>query len=318
MLRVLIIKPSSLGDIIHALQVVQSLRAQAGEAEVHWVAAKAFAPLVRACPVVDKVYEFDRHGSVASFARLAREIRREHYDWALDMQGLARSALLLASARATHKAGRADGREGAGLLARRKPALPPNGRHSHALDILLQFLPLLSFKPELSGEPLEFLHSEEQPLPADVLQRGPIVMLPDSRVAKKEWPMFPELTARLLKEQPNRPIVWAGSRGPEPDLAWPEGKFINLLGRTRLEQLPDLIHGARLVICNDSGPMHLAAALHQPVIALFGPTDHERFGPYPLNNPRHHILRAPDGKMPQLSVDMVMINVGKALKQNSG
>src|ERR1041385_1871813 len=96
--RVLIIKPSSLGDIIHALQVAQSLRAQTGEVEIDWVAAKAFAPLVRACPVVDRVYEFDRKGSVADFARLAKEIRREQYDWALDMQGLARSAVLLAAA----------------------------------------------------------------------------------------------------------------------------------------------------------------------------------------------------------------------------
>lgn len=314
MLRVLIIKPSSLGDIIHALQVAQSLRAQAGEVEIDWVVAKAFAPLVHACPVVDKVYEFERHGSLAAFARLVREIRREHYDWALDMQGLARSALLLAAARATHKAGRADGREGARLLARRKPALPPAGRHSHALDILLQFLPLLGFKAELAAAPLEFLHSEDLPLPAEVRKHGPIVIFPDSRVHKKEWPGFHDLTARLLKEQPGSPIVWAGSRGPEPDLAWPEGRFVNLLGRTRLEQLPDLIRSARLVICNDSGPMHLAAALHQPVIALFGPTDHERFGPYPLNNPRHHILRAPDGKLDQLSVDIVMMSVEKALR----
>ncbi len=311
--RVLIIKPSSLGDIIHALQVAQSLRTQMGEVEIDWVAAKAFAPLVRACPVVDRVFEFDRHGSMGAFTRLIREIRQERYDWALDMQGLARSALLLAAARAKYKAGRADGREGARLLARRKPALPPEGTYSHAVDILLQFLPLLGLKPELSPLPLEFLHTERAILPAEVVRRGPIVMFPDSRVQKKEWPGFYDLTVRLLKELPN-PIVWAGSRGPEPELAWPENKFINLLGRTTLAELPGLIGSARLTICNDSGPMHLAAALHRPVLALFGPTDHGRFGPYPLDNPRHHILRAPDGKLAQLSVDRVAMEIRMALK----
>ncbi len=180
MTRVLIIKPSSLGDIIHGLQVAQSLRAQNPEVEIDWVAAKAFAPLVRACPTVDRIFEFDRKGSLASFARLAKEIRREKYDWALDMQGLARSALLLAAARAKRKAGRADGREGSKMLVRDKPALPLKGSLSHALEILLQFLPLLDLKAELTAEPLEFLHSEHPALSAALAQRRPIVIIPYS------------------------------------------------------------------------------------------------------------------------------------------
>jgi ADP-heptose:LPS heptosyltransferase len=312
--RVLIIKPSSLGDIIHGLQVAQSLRAQVPDSTVNWVAAKAFAPLVRACPVVDHVYEFDRQGSLAAFARLAGEIRREHYDWALDLQGLARSALLLAAARADNKAGRADGREGSRLLVRRKPALPPGGRQAHALDILRQFLPLLGLKADLCAEPLEFLQTERPALSPEWAKRGPVVMFPDSRVQKKEWPGFYELTVQLLKSRPDISIVWAGSRGPEPELEWPEERFANLLGRTRLEELPEIIAAARLVICNDSGPMHLAAAMHRPVVALFGPTDHARFGPYPLDSPRHTVIRAPDGKMERLSPEVVRMNVEKVLQ----
>ena len=315
MTRVLIIKPSSLGDIIHGLQVAQSLRAQNPEVEIDWVAAKAFAPLVQACSAVDRVYEFDRKGSLASFARLGKEIRREKFDWALDMQGLARSALLLAAARAKRKAGRADGREGSKLLVRDKPALPPKGHLSHALEILLQFLPLLDLRAELTAAPLGFLHSEHPALSADLAEWRPILIFPDSRVKKKEWSGFPELTAQLLKKHPEIPIVWAGSGGPEPDLDWPEDRFVNLLGRTRLEQLPEVIAAARLVICNDSGPMHLAAAMHKPVVALFGPTDHERFGPYPLDSPRHTIVRAPLGKLAKLGVDVVAMNVEQALKK---
>ena len=314
MLRVLIIKPSSLGDIIHALQVAQSLRAQTEDVEIDWVAAKAFAPLVRACTVVDHVYEFDRHGSLATFSKLCKEIRQKKYDWALDMQGLARSAMLLAAARATQKGRRKDCREGAWLLCQNKADLPPRGRNSHALDILLQFLPLLGCRAELAMEPLEFLHTENPPWPADLAARAPVVMFPDSRVKKKEWPEFYDLTARLLKDHSELTIVWAGSSGPEPELHWPEKQFVNLLGRTKLDALPELINLARLVICNDSGPLHLAAALHRPVIGLFGPTDHERFGPYPLDNPRHTILRAPNGKLKLLSPEIVLMNVEKGLK----
>jgi ADP-heptose:LPS heptosyltransferase len=284
------------------------------DVEIDWVAAKTFAPLVRACPVVDNVLEFDRHGSVASFGRLCGEIRQKKYDWALDLQGLARSALMLAAARATQKARRADGREGAGLLCRHKPDLPPKGSHAHAVDILLQFLPLLGCQPNLAPDPLEFLHPAEMTWPVDLAARAPVVMFPDSRVKKKEWPGFYELTLKLMKERPDLTIVWAGSNGPEPELDWPETRFVNLLGRTKLDALPELIGMARLVICNDSGPLHLSAAMHRPVIGLFGPTDQERFGPYPLNKPRHTIIRAPEGKLDKLSTDVVLMEVVKGLR----
>jgi ADP-heptose:LPS heptosyltransferase len=89
---------------------------------------------------------------------------------------------------------------------------------------------------------------------------------------------------------------------------------VNLLGRTKLDALPELIGMARLVICNDSGPLHLAAAMHRPVIGLFGPTDHERFGPYPITNPRHTILRAPNGKLNLLSYEIVLMSMVKGLE----
>jgi heptosyltransferase I len=312
--RVLIIKPSSLGDIVHGLQVAQSLRAQSPGLELDWVAAAAFVPLVRASPLVRKVYVFDRHGSIPAFLRLAGEIRREKYDWVLDWQGLARSALLLSTAHAEHKAGRADSREGAGLLYPLKPALPPGGWFAHALDILLQFLPLLELRAEIANEPLEFLPPEKSVLPSALLAHSPVVMFPDSRRKEKEWPGFYELTTRLLAERPDLHVVWAGSHGPEPSLDWPEARFTNLVGRTPLEELPTLLHAARLVVCNDSGPMHLAAALHRPVVALFGPTDHNRFGPYPINAPLHHIVRAPGGKLALLDVAMVWQTVQRALR----
>jgi ADP-heptose:LPS heptosyltransferase len=312
--RVLIIKPSSLGDIVHGLQVAQSLRAQWPAAEVDWVAAKAFAPLVEACTAVHGVRLFERHGPLTAFGRLAGEIRRDSYDWALDMQGLARSALLLAASKARQKAGRADAREGARWLYRLKPELPPDGRYSHALDILLNFLPLMGLRAKLAG-PLVFRPPVLDVYPAGLLESRPVVMFPDSRRPKKEWGGFYDLTARLLAQRPDLPIVWAGNTGPEPDLHWPLDRFWNLLGRTPLETLPALLTAARLVVCNDSGPMHLAAALQRPVVALFGPTNPNRFGPYPLDSKRHFIVRAPEGKMNRIEVDYVYEVVAGAARK---
>jgi len=312
--RVLIIKPSSLGDIVHGLQVAQSLKAQMPEAEVDWVAAKAFAPLVEACTAVRRVHLFERHGPLTAYGRLAGEIRREQYDWALDMQGLARSALLLMASKAKRKAGRADAREGAKWLYPLKPVLPGDGAHSHALDILLNFLPLLGLRAKLDG-PLTFQAVKRGVFPEGLLERRPVVMFPDSRRPKKEWGGFFELTKRLLETRPDLPIVWAGNNGPEPGLDWPEARYWNLLGRTPLETLPALLGAARLVVCNDSGPMHLAAALERRVVALFGPTNPARFGPYPLDSRRHFIVRAPEDRMDRLEVDYVYEVVAGAAKE---
>jgi ADP-heptose:LPS heptosyltransferase len=262
--------------------------------------------------VVTRVLVFHRRGGVGAHARLTRELRREQYDWALDLQGLARSAGLLALARAGRKAGRADAREGARWLYPQKPALPPAGAKAHALEILLNFLPLLGLNPELRG-PLCWPAAPAGTWPEGLLAAQPVVLAPDSRRPEKEWGGFVELTSQLLQRWPEQVFVWAGRAGPEPELDWPEERFVNLLGRTTLEHLPDLFAASRLVIANDSGPMHLAAALERTVCALFGPTEPARFGPYPLDNPKHHILRAPGGNLKNLTVDAVLAAVAEAL-----
>jgi ADP-heptose:LPS heptosyltransferase len=87
-----------------------------------------------------------------------------------------------------------------------------------------------------------------------------------------------------------------------------------LIARTPLETLPTLLQAARLVVCNDSGPMHLAAALQRPVVALFGPTKPQRFGPYPLEAKEHYIVQGREGRMDRIEVDYVYEVVMAATK----
>src|SRR6185503_9238889 len=147
----LIIKPSSLGDIVHGLQVATSLKAQVNGLRISWIVGDIFAPIVRACEAVDHVYVFERKGGTTGFLKLMKEVRKTKFDYAFDFQGLLRTGLMMSRTHAKVKVGRSDSREMSGVFYDKKVPLPPDGRRSHAVEILLQFCPVLNAKPELRG-----------------------------------------------------------------------------------------------------------------------------------------------------------------------
>jgi heptosyltransferase-1 len=298
MTELLIIKPSSLGDIVHGLQVATSLKAQCGALRISWIVRDIFAPLVRACEAIDQVYVFERTGGAKGFLRLMREVRKTKFDYVFDMQGLLRSGLMTSRTHAKKKVGRTDAREMAGMFYDEKVPLPPEGRRSHALDILLQFCPVLKAKPELRGR-LKFREVDSLNLSFAEGRGGtkPILMFPDSRGAEKKWGGFRQLTEMLVRANRNRKVIWAGNNYLPNKSVLPAVQFLNLSGNTSLVSLPALIQRSEWVISNDSGPMHLAAALGVKTLALFGPTDPRNFGPYPLNAPTNHVVQAPAGEL---------------------
>lgn len=304
MTRLLIIKPSSLGDIVHGLQVAASLRAQVPDLRIGWVARDVFAPLVERAEPVAEVHVFERRGGAAAFLRLLRKLRRTPHDVVFDFQGLFRSALMTGASTARLKAGRSDAREGARWAYHRRVPLPPSGRASHALDILLRFCPVLGAEPRLAA-PLLFRPGVPFSLPFLAPGPAPFILFPESRRPEKCWPHFAELTRRLLRERPERRVVWAGSTRSRAEEGWPPERFANLTGRTPVETLPDLLRGAALVVGNDSGPLHLAAAMEVPVLAIFGPTDPRRFGPYPVGAPGRDVITAPRGELRRLEAEVV-------------
>ncbi|MDE3084278.1 MAG: glycosyltransferase family 9 protein [Verrucomicrobiota bacterium] len=306
MTRLLIIKPSSLGDIVHGLQVATSLKAQRPDLRVSWVVRDIFAPLVRACDTVEHTYVFRREGGLKGFLELTREIRETKFDYAFDFQGLLRTGLMMWRARADKKVGRSDAREAAWIFYKQLVMPPPGGWHCHAIDILLQFCPFLAASPELRGS-LRFRAPENLNLNFVFGPGGaaPIVMFPDSRRPEKRWGGFKELTELIIRDGTGRKVIWAGNNYfPDKD-AFPSAQFLNLTGNTSLVSLPALIQRADWVISNDSGPMHLAAALGVRTLGIFGPTDPRRFGPYPLNAPTNHVIQAPVGALKLLQTKEV-------------
>lgn len=313
MTELLIIKPSSLGDIVQALQVATSLKAQVEGLRISWVVREIFAPIVRACAAVDQVYVFERNAGAKGFLRLMKELRKTTFDFVFDLQGLLRTGLMTSRTKAKRKVGRSDAREMAGIFYDEKVPLPPEGRRSHALEILLQFCPILGAKPELCGA-LKFREVDSLNLRfADTRGGGkPIVMFPDSRRAEKCWNGFKQLTELIIKENRNRKVIWAGSNYIHDRSGYPPEQFFNLTGNTSLVSLPALVQRADWVIANDSGPMHLAAALGVRVLGIFGPTDPRLFGPYPLNAPGHVVVQAPVGDLKLLSAKEVYSRLQRA------
>ena len=303
--EMLIIKPSALRDIVHGLQVATSLKAQRPEWRISWIVRDIFSPLVRSCAAVDQVYVFRRDEGARGFLRLMREVRQRNFDLVLDLQGLLRTGLMTKWSRGKRKVGRADAREGAGIFYDEKVALPEGGSQAHVLDILLQFCPVIGAQPRLVG-PLRFRELERLNLSFMEPRRGarPILIFPDSGQSNKKWNGYAELTAQLIREA-GRKVVWAGNNYLPCKESFPVGTFVNLTGNTSLTSLPALLAKADWVISNDSGPMHLAAAMNLKTIGLFGPTDPRQYGPYPLKSPKNYAIQAPVGDMKLLSAKEV-------------
>jgi hypothetical protein len=219
----LVIKPSSLGDIVHALQVVQTLARERPGCRISWVVRERFAGLVQAAPFVHEAIVFRRRDGWRAFLRLLRDLRGRRFDAVWDMQGLLRSGLMTAAARAPEKWGRHDAREGAGMFYRGRVALPNGPGPHHALEILLPFLATAGVAPRLDF-PLALRESLAPPWSAFFAgdSRNTFVIFTDSRGAGKEWPRFDELTALLLAELPGSRVAWCAGKPAEPRGPLPE------------------------------------------------------------------------------------------------
>ena len=312
--EILVIKPSSLGDIIHALSVVESLRNQRGnDVRITWLVRDIFAPVLEVCPTVDRIIRYNRGGGFREIFRVGKALRREKFDLVLDMQGLARSAFWASCACAPRKIGRGDGREFSRFAFRELAAAPAKGfKKSHAVDILLQFLNPLGLKPEICGN-VEFSRAQLSPKIREILAPdggdfpAPILLVPDSRRAEKEWKGFRELTSLLLAKSQGTPIVWVGGGDLAPDASWDAvyTDFFSLMGKTSLIDVLALIARAKFCVTNDSGPMHIAAAMGVPVLGIFGPTSPELYGPFPPTSPKNHVICAPGGDLSKLPAEDV-------------
>jgi lipopolysaccharide heptosyltransferase I len=296
--RILIIKPSSLGDIVHALPVLAGLRAAYPRAHIAWLVGSTFLPLIEGHPLLDEVIPFDRGrygrmlkdpGALLAFLRFLGDLRRRRFDLAVDLQGLGRSGFLAWAGGAAERVGFSDARELAGLFYTRRVRRPPGAEH--AVDKNLAVLAALGLPAGPAQFDLAVKREEHQAarlLLARAMGHVPgafTAVVPAARWESKLWPpaRWAELIDRLHTDG-RGPCVLLGSPA-DRELAHQvraasRTEVISLVGDTTLRELVALLDLADLVICHDSGPMHIAAALKKPLVALFGPTNPRRTGPY--------------------------------------
>lgn len=290
----MILKPSSLGDVIHAIPVLRLLKQHMPAAEIYWWLDTGLVPLLEKDRDLTGIFPFPRKrwGNAHRWPEIISSVgamRAKKFDWAIDLQGLARSAFFGWVANPGVLYGfdnlREGAREGARGFYDRFPARSQEG--THAVDRYLSILPLLGVPVHWN---FEWLPQQPEVMAKVQTKWHPdsskwIMLLPGARWNNKRWPVqyFTETVKKLEKLPDVRFGILGGSDDKElgKTIAQVSPKrCLDLTGQTNLREMIEWIRLSHLTISNDTGPMHVAAALNKPVIALFGPTDPKLTGPY--------------------------------------
>ena len=320
--RILLIKPSALGDVVHTIPVLVKLRARYPRARIDWLITPENAEVVRCHPALTNVVLFARHDfskrgrrwrALMAFFNLLKQIRRAKYDLIIDMHGQVRSAFfsIISGARvrigfdrpikrtvtisAEHDLknvpshGWRGAREGSWLAYTHRIPIPT--LDVHAIDRYLWLGELLGFdddppdlKIHLPPEAIANVQRllEERGVSADTPL---VVLVPGTIWETKHWTIegFAGVAREFLRE--GFAVALAGTKRDEQrcrQIAAAAPGTCDLSGKTTPAELAALIRRAEVAVTNDSGSMHVAASLHKPMVSVFGPTNPVHIGPYGL------------------------------------
>jgi len=339
--RVLIVRLSAMGDVIHTLPAVQALRGAFPTAMIGWLVEERWAELLCAPgaprrgprspqrPLVDWVHTVDLKGwrkslftvsAAEKIARVWNDVRSAGYQVAIDLQGAVRSAVLARWSGAPVVWGSAEPREAPASLWYTRQAV---ARGTHVIEQTLSLVgavaqsglgvPRVEFPYDPGAEEL----TEELTKEAFAQQGAYVVLNPGAGWGAKRWPAqrYGEVARQLARDGlhcvvncgPGEERLGEEVSGASGGAAKP--------AKLSITELIALVRGARLFIGGDTGPLHLAAAMQVPVVAIFGPTDPARNGPYGtrsvvLRNPAsattHTRHERPDEGMLEIGVDAVV------------
>lgn len=309
--RILIIRPSALGDVCRTVPVLASLRRAFPEAVIHWVVQDDYAAAIEAHPDLSGILPFPRArfghwwqspSRAREMARWFGNLRRRRYNLAIDCQGLGRSGLIAWMSRAPGRVGLRNARE-FGWLGYNQRIEPheQSGREIHTVDEMLTLIEGLGIEPvrdmRLYVAPANRNWWKTQRDVLGIGTRRYAVFAPGSRWPSKNWPIdrFVKLIEPLLlrgfervvvigspaEAEQVRPLVEANAMFSEPVV-------VDLAGRTTIGQTMAVIAEADVLIASDSAPLHMAVGFGRRCVGLFGPTDPARVGPYRMD---HAVVR---------------------------
>ena len=276
---------------MQALPVLRLIKLHLPHSEIFWWIDTKLAPLLEGDPDLAGIIHFDRQRWAAprhwkELWHSVRWLRAQRFEWAIDLQSLARSGIFAWLTNAELTVGLDEAREGArgfyDLIARRASF------HTHAVDWYLAALPLLRVPVHKNFNWLP----ERPALAKAVRAKWPIgdarwiILQPGARWVTKRWPAdyFAELVQLLQAAHPDFRFAILGSADDAPTgqiiARIAPDRCLDLTGKLSLLEMVEWIRAAEMMISNDTGPMHVAAALGKPIVALFGPTEPRRTGPY--------------------------------------
>ena len=290
--RILLIRPSALGDVCRSVCVPAALKSRYPDVQIDWLVQNTFTQAVKHHPAITNIIPFDRKtfgqqckkGKFGPILKWLGELKRTQYDIVIDAQGLARSGFFAWSTRAPRRVGYRDAQELAWLFLNDRIDAP---RELHTVDRMLRLAESLDAPIE---KPDMRLYTGQDEL-SQVIMEYPdryAVIAPTSRWSGKCWPIerFTQLAKQLAEHPALDRVVIVGGPGerlqcaPLLELAEDHPQIHDRVGSTSITQLMAIISRSKLVVANDSAALHMAVGFDRPMVALLGPTDPARVGPY--------------------------------------
>ncbi|MFH2070256.1 MAG: lipopolysaccharide heptosyltransferase II [Elusimicrobiota bacterium] len=291
--KILIIKPSGIGDIVHSLPVLYGLKVLFPESKIHWLVFGKFEKILSNIPEIDKIIPWDRSGGVREYTRIITAVRKERYDLVVDLQGLLRTAIISFLSGGARRVAVSLLRELSWLFEKPVGKFDPDMhavdrgyavvRHlagGKALPEPASFIPWIRLTSEEKASAKKLLNE-----PGVKIDRPLVLFGVTSRGAHKVWPSsnFIELINETVKKYDVIPVFLAMKEEAGMVKRVTGGLdcgFIDLTGKTDLRQACAVLSFCSLVVGNDSSLIHIACALDVPVVGLYGPTNPLQVGPY--------------------------------------
>lgn len=288
--RILIIRPSALGDVARSVPALVSMKKSYPGAQIDWLVNDSFTDVIRHHPDLHQVIPFPR-GRFRGLGRnwaVTREVfawlgdlKRKQYDRVYDLQGLGRSGLFTWCTHAALRIGSSSAREGAWLAYNFR--VPTSA--AHTVDQMLQIIEGAD-TPVIRDMRLYVGETDRQWadhwLAENKLKRGGFLALaPTARWASKRWPVesFKAIAGRAGELGLSGAVV-LGAPGEESQTRPLSDTCHDLTGKTTIGRMMAILDAAGLLIANDSAALHIAVGLGRRCVAVFGPTDPRKVGPY--------------------------------------
>jgi heptosyltransferase I len=331
--RVAVVMISTVGNAVHTLPVVNSLKAHRPQSRITWIMQPGSAGLVQGHPAVDEIVVLDRKRGMAGFIELRRALADRRFDVALNLQAYLKAGVATGLTRAPVRVGydRARARDLTWLFSTHRLPARPRG---HVQDEFLEFLDFLGVPVRLEWglEPGEEERVRYSPLLPDA--PGPTVaMVVGTTKPEKEWPAerYAALADRIATELGGRTVLVGGRSDREEAAAAAIRAAASHppldLREWDLRRLAYLLSRADVLVSPDTGPLHMGVALRTPTVALMGHTNPKRYGPYrrygdllvdAFGEPgEDYPVDAPNrpGRMERITVEQVMEKVDFALRR---